>query len=81
MVRRRRKENRMTVYELIQRLAEFEPMTQVKVCVVGEQKHFDEYKAEAEGCEKMVVDAKPIYVEYPYYDAEYVEITCELEKL
>lgn len=70
----------MTVYELIQRLAEFEPLEEVKVCVVGKKSEFDEYKKCYEE-PKMDVDAVPIYVDLPYYDAKFVEVVCELEKL
>ena len=72
----------MTVYELIQRLTEFEPLEEVKVCVVGKKTEFDEYKKCFDEQEpKMDVGAVPIYVEYPYFKGDFVEITCELEEL
>jgi len=72
----------MTVYELIQRLTEFEPLEEVKVCVVGKKSEFDEYKKCYDDNEpKIDVGAVPIYVEYPYFNGDFVEIICKLCEL
>ena len=73
----------MKVYELIQKLTEFEPNTKVVVGVYGKTVNFDEYKAEAEGADKMDVSANPVEVDYPYYNfgGKVIEIICDLERL
>lgn len=71
----------MTVYELIQSLAQFEPNTRVAVTVIGEKRHFDEYKDDDDE-PSMSIGACPAYVESPCYGStDYAEIACELEIL
>ena len=71
----------MTVYELIQSLARFEPNTRVNVLVSGNKRHFDEYKDDDDE-PSMCIGACPTYIEMSCYGGiEYAEIGCELEIL